>query len=138
MSRMSPGPSFRLQGDWSRGVSRFVLLALLVLIPACPLSTFAALPKRLVLALDRVGYRDTKALQEGVTYEDLLGRQFHRQAFHRGYFPVSRMISAFPSASDVAWTEILGDRPLPGYQRTYFSEAANLEVVHNGITTSME
>jgi hypothetical protein len=119
-------------------VSRFVLLALLVLIPACPLSTFAALPKRLVLALDGVAYRDMKALQEGVTYEDLLGRQFHRQAFHRGYFPVSRMISTFPSASDVAWTEILGDRPLPGYQRTYFSEAANLEVFQNGITTSME
>ena len=79
-----------------------------------------------------------KALQAGVTYTDLIGRQFHRQAFHQGYYPVSRMISTFPSASDVAWTEILGDRPLPGYQRTYFSEAANLEVFQNGITTSME
>ncbi len=115
-----------------------MLLALMVLIAVCPLWTFAALPKRLVLALDGVAYRDMKALQEGVTYEDLLGRQFHRQAFHQGYFPVSRMISTFPSASDVAWTEMLGDRPLPGYQRTYFSEAANLEVVQNGITTSME
>ena len=91
-----------------------------------------------MLALDGVAYRDMKALQEGVTYQDLKGRQFHRQAFHQGYFPVSRMISTFPSASDVAWTEILGDRPLPGYQRTYFSEAANLEVFQNGITTSME
>jgi hypothetical protein len=115
-----------------------VLLALLVLIQACLLSSQAALPNRLVLALDGIAYRDMKALQEGVTYQDLLGRQFHRQAFHRGYFPVSRMISAFPSASDVAWTEMLGDRPLPGYQRTYFSEAANLEVYQNGITTSME
>ena len=66
-----------------------------------------------------------KALQDGVTYKDTQGMQFHRQAFHQGYFPVSRMISTFPSTSDVAWTDIFGDRPLPGYQRTYFSEAAN-------------
>ena len=118
-------------------MSRFVLVALLVL-QASSLPSQAALPKRLVLALDGVPYRDMKALQEGVTYEDLLGRRFHRQAFHRGYYPVSRMISTFPSASDVAWTEILGDRPLPGYQRTYYSQAANLEVVQNGVTTSME
>ena len=137
MRRMNLGPSFSVAGGWSRSMSRFVLLALLVL-QAHPLSSLAALPKRLVLALDGVAYRDMKALQEGVTYKDLKGRQFHRQAFHQGYFPVSRMISTFPSASDVAWTEILGDRPLPGYQRTYFSEAANLEVFQNGITTSME
>jgi hypothetical protein len=127
-----------MQGDWSKGMRRLVLLTLLVLIQAHPLSSHAALPKRLVLALDGIAYRDMKALQEGVTYQDLLGRTFHRQAFHQGYFPVSRMISTFPSASDVAWTEMLGDPPLPGYQRTYFSEAANLEVFQNGITTSME
>src|ERR1017187_1100249 len=137
MSRMNLGPSFSVPGGWSRSASRFVLLALLVF-SALPVSSRAALPKRLVLALDGVAYRDMKALQEGVTYKDLSGRIFHRQAFHQGYFPVSRMISTFPSASDVAWTEILGDRPLPGYQRTYFSEAANLEVFQNGITTSME
>jgi hypothetical protein len=38
----------------------------------------------------------------------------------------------------VAWTDIFGDRPLPGYQRTYFSAAANSEISINGITTSME
>jgi Type I phosphodiesterase / nucleotide pyrophosphatase len=135
---MSLGPSFSLQSGWTRCVSRFALLTLLVLVEAIPLSSRASLPKRLVLALDGVAYRDMKALQEGVTYKDLSGRIFHRQAFHQGYFPVSRMISTFPSASDVAWTEILGDRPLPGYQRTYFCEAANLEIFHNGITTSME
>jgi hypothetical protein len=48
------------------------------------------------------------------------------------------MISTFPSASDVAWTDIFGDRPLPGYQRTYFSVAANSEISINGVTTSME
>jgi len=134
---MDLGPSFSVPGGCSRSASRFVLMTLLVL-SALPLSSRAALPKRLVLALDGVAYRDMQALQEGVTYKDLKGRQFHRQAFHHGYFPVSRMISTFPSASDVAWTEILGDRPLPGYQRTYFSEAANQEVFQNGITTSME
>ena len=118
----------------SRAGVFFCLFALLPL----PRSSPAALPRHLVLALDGVAYRDMKALQEGVTYTDLGGRRFHRQAFHRGYFPVSRMISTFPSASDVAWTEILGDRPLPGYQRTYFNEAANAEIYQNGITTSME
>jgi Type I phosphodiesterase / nucleotide pyrophosphatase len=101
-------------------------------------STRAALPQRLVLALDGVAYRDMKTLQEGITYRNPKGRDFHRQAFHQGFFPVNRMISTFPSASDVAWTEILGDRPLPGYQRTYYCANANLEVFQNGITTSME
>lgn len=110
------------------------LLALMVL----PLASLASLPSRLVLALDGVAYRDMKALQEGVTYKDLRGRLLHRQAFQQRYFPVSRLISTFPSVSDVAWTEILGNRPLPGYQRTYFCQAANVEVFQNGITTSME
>src|SRR5581483_2154944 len=105
---------------------------------APPLSSLATLPKRLVLGLDGVAYRDMKALQEGVTYKDFKGRQYHRQAFQQGYFPVSRMVSTFPSASDTAWTEMLGDRPLPGYQRTYFSTAANLEIFQNGVSTSME
>ena len=103
-----------------------------------PATSNAALPKRLILALDGISYRDMQALQEGVTYTDPKGRQFHRQAFNHGYFPVSRMISTFPSTSDVAWTEIFGDRPLPGYQRTYYSEAANSQIAINGITTSME
>ena len=48
------------------------------------------------------------------------------------------MVSTFPSTSDVAWTDIFGDQPLPGYQRTYYSEAANKEVSINGVTTTME
>jgi hypothetical protein len=98
----------------------------------------AALPKRLVLLVDGVSYRDMKALQAGVTYRDPTGRWLVRQAFHQGYFPASRMISTFPSASDVAWTEILGNRPLPGYQRTYLSAAAGLQIRQNGVTTSMD
>ena len=99
-----------------------------------------ALPGRLVLGLDGVAYRDMKALQAGVTYTNTWGTQLHRQAFslNEGYFPVSRLVSTFPSTSDVAWTDIFGDRPLPGYQRTYFSAAANSQIVINGITTTME
>src|ERR1039458_7078095 len=130
-------PSFDCHGRLSRGVSRLVFLFLwALLVPSS--SSLAALPKRLILALDGVAYRDMKALQEGIIYKDAKGRQFHRQGFHQGYFPVSRNVSTFPSTSDVAWTEIFGDRPLPGYQRTYFSEAANSGIVVNGITTTME
>lgn len=99
-----------------------------------------ALPRRLVIALDGISYRDMAALQHGITYTNLLGRVCHRQAFTaaEGYYPVSRMISTFPSTSDVAWTDIFGDRPLPGYQRTYFSQAANHEISLNGLTSTVE
>src|SRR5689334_9439433 len=76
------------------------------------------------------------ALQQGVTYKNLHGRQFHRQAFDQGYFPVSRLISTFPSISDPAWEEILGNPPPPGYQRTYFNATKGSEVYLNGMTTS--
>jgi hypothetical protein len=79
-----------------------------------------------------------QALQSGVTYTNLNHHQFHRQAFNDGYFPVSRNISTFPSTSDVAWTDIFGDRPLPGYQRSYFSEAENREIIGNSVSSSME
>jgi hypothetical protein len=113
-------------------------LAVLLAFQALAATTNAALPKRLILMIDGICYQDMQALQEGVTYKNLKGRQFHRQAFHQGYFPVHRMISTFPSTSDVAWTDVLGDRPLPGYQRTYYSAALNSQVAVNGITTSME
>lgn len=99
-----------------------------------------ASPTRLVLAVDGVAYRDLAALQAGVIHTNFLGRKTLRRAFtsEEGYYPVSRMVSTFPSTSDVAWTDIFGDRPLPGYQRTYYSEAANEEVSINGVTTTME
>ena len=127
-----PGSLVR-QSKAANRLVRFLLLAL----PILPVTSFA-LPGRLIIALDGIAYRDMKALQEGIAYKDTHGLQFHRQGFHQGYFPVSRMISTFPSTSDVAWTDIFGDRPLPGYQRTYFSDAANSEMSVNGITTSME
>jgi hypothetical protein len=103
-------------------------------------STGVALPRRLVIALDGIAWRDMRALQAGVTWTNIFGSVLHRQAFSsdEGYFPVSRMVSTFPSTSDVAWTDIFGNRPLPGYQRTYFSAAANTEISRNGVTTTVE
>jgi hypothetical protein len=128
------GRSIRLRQNASWSV-----LFILLLLPVFPF-TGLALPKRLILGLDGIAYRDLKALQEGAVYTNLWGRTYHCQAFTaaEGYFPVSRMISTFPSTSDVAWTDIFGDRPLPGYQRTYFSDAANSQIIINGITTTME
>src|ERR1039458_6714487 len=84
------GPSFGGLGRLSRNVSRSALLLSLV-IQALPATSIAALPKRLVIALDGIAYCDMKALQEGVTYKDTHGIQFHRQGFHQGYFLVSPM-----------------------------------------------
>src|SRR5580704_1885298 len=121
---------------WKTSECAWLLLIMALIFPR----TSHALPARLVLGLDGVAYRDMKALQAGVTYTNSWGKRVHRQAFTatEGYFPVSRMVSTFPSTSDVAWTDIFGDRPLPGYQRTYFSQAANSEIVLNGVSTTME
>jgi len=128
------GRAVRASGNASR--------TLLLVFLALPVFAFKAmaLPTRLVLGLDGVAYRDMRALQAGVTCSNAWGRRLHRQAFsaEEGYFPASRLVSTFPSTSDVAWTDIFGDRPLPGYQRTYFSAAANSQIVINGITTTME
>lgn len=119
-------------------MSRTVMIWLL-LFPALA-STALALPQRLVIALDGIAYRDMKALQEGVAHTNFWGGVYRRQAFSlaEGYFPVSRLVSTFPSTSDVAWTDIFGDRPLPGYQRTYYSVSANTEIDLNGLTSTME
>src|SRR5665213_2643412 len=116
------------------GLVIFIFFALLIFI-----STGSALPVRLVLTLDGVAYRDTKALQEGVTRTNFFGNRIQLRAFttNEGYYPASRMVSTFPSTSDVAWTDIYGNRPLPGYQRTYFSAAANREFAVNGVTSTM-
>ncbi|MFN9795692.1 MAG: hypothetical protein ACK57A_05345 [Gemmatimonas sp.] len=66
-----------------------------------------ALPKRVVLALDGLDYRDV-----------LDARQRGRfAAFHEP----ARLISTFPSISDIAWHAIFGVNPPPGYQRVYYS-----------------
>ena len=115
---------------------RWVLSLALLMLPAVA----RALPSRLVLAMDGIAYRDVLALQQGITVTNFWGRKTECRAFTaaEGYFPVSRMVSTFPSLSDIAWTDILGDRPLPGYQRIYFSHAANREIFTSGISTTME
>ena len=131
-------PSFGRLRRLNRKTSWLVFFILLSL-QAFP-STGAALPACLVLALDGIAYRDLKAVQTGFTYTNIWGSVLHRKAFssEEGYFPVSRMVSTFPSTSDVAWTDILGSHPLPGYQRTYFSTAANSLISNNGVTTTVE
>lgn len=98
----------------------------------------AGLPGRLILCVDGVAYRDVTALQHGVTYKDIHGWRFHRQAFNHGYFPVSRLIATYPSISDPSWSEILGNEAPPGYQRTYFDAADDSQVSLNGVTSSEE
>lgn len=98
----------------------------------------AALPSRLVLLLDGVSYSDVRALQEGVAFKAAGGRQIQRDAFRQGYFPASRLVSTFPSISDIAWAEILGNDPPPGYQRTYFCATAGSEISFNGVKTLTE
>jgi hypothetical protein len=113
-----------------------IILLLLVFVAA---STARALPSRLTIGMDGISYRDVKALQAGVVYTNFWGVvRRHGFGTDEGFFPVSRMISTFPSTSDVAWTDIFGNRPLPGYQRTYYSTAANSEIAINGLTTTME
>ena len=114
------------------------LIPFLLAAGAVTLTSSAALPARLVLLLDGVSYRDVKALQEGIGFKASGNSQSHRQAFHQGYFPASRLISTFPSLTDVAWTEIMGNDPPPGYQRTYFSAAIGSEVSCNPVTSLME
>src|SRR5580692_1168658 len=116
-----------------------LIVFLLLIFQAC-VSTCRALPQRLIITLDGISYRDLKALQEGTADTNGWGTVVHRRAFtsEEGYFPVSRMISTFPSTSDVAWTDIFGNRPNPGYQRTYFSVAANSIVWVNGLTSTIE
>jgi hypothetical protein len=95
-------------------LTRHGIAAGVLIISACSRPTPApvpadALPTRLVLALDGVDYRDVqRARAEG------------RFAAFRA---PSRLISTFPSISDVAWHDILDVQPPAGYQRVYFSRA---------------
>ncbi len=68
-----------------------------------------ALPTRLVLALDGVDYRDVMAARE--------------RGLFRAFRTPSRLISTFPSISDIAWHDILGVLPPSGYQRVFYSNA---------------
>jgi hypothetical protein len=92
------------------------------------------LPTRLVLCLDGVAWQDINALQAGVA----LDKRGHQVAAFKTYLPVSRLISTFPSCSDVAWTEMFGNEPLPGYTRSYFDNSTSQFVVLNGVTSTVK
>lgn len=67
--------------------------------------------RRLVLALDGIDYRDIV---------DARARGLFAQ-----FRAPSRLISTFPSISDIAWHDILAVQPPRGYQRIYYSNAYN-------------
>jgi hypothetical protein len=131
--RLSPARGARQKSPQSKVICIFFFLIIV------GISTAWARPQRLIIAMDGISYRDVKAMQEGVVYTNFWG-VVRRRGFgtDEGFYPVSRMISTFPSTSDVAWTDIFGNRPLPGYQRTYYSVAANSEIAVNGLTSTME
>ncbi|MBM2854259.1 MAG: hypothetical protein HW417_1187 [Steroidobacteraceae bacterium] len=74
------------------------------------------IPQRLVLALDGIPYDVFVELQ----------RQGHFTDFH----PAARMVSTFPSLSDVSFAAIGGSEPPQGYQQMRFDPAQN-KVVGN-------
>ncbi|AMW05283.1 hypothetical protein GEMMAAP_11690 [Gemmatimonas phototrophica] len=69
------------------------------------------LPRRVVLALDGLDYRDLMAARA------------------RGRFAAfkepARLVSTFPSISDIAWHAVFGVYPPAGYQRVFFSTRHN-------------
>ncbi|QJR34519.1 hypothetical protein [Gemmatimonas groenlandica] len=69
---------------------------------------------RLVLALDGVDYRDVV--------------EARARGLFAGFREPSRLISTFPSISDVSWHDIMGVQPPPGYQRIFYSARQNAVV----------
>lgn len=95
----------------------WVLLALALsgCLPSLRRRAAAPVPaRRLVLALDGVDYRDIVAARA--------------RGLFAGFREPSRLISTFPSISDIAWHEIFRVLPPRGYQRIYYSAGRN-EVV---------
>lgn len=69
------------------------------------------LPRRVVLALDGVDFRDVVAARDRGRFS--------------AFLPPARLISTFPSISDIAWHAIFGVYPPAGYQRVFFSTRHN-------------
>ena len=98
-----------------RHVLVLLVLALSGCLPSLRRKADAPVPaRRLVLALDGIDYRDIMAAR---------GR-----GLFAGFREPSRLISTFPSISDIAWHEIFRVLPPRGYQRIYYSAGRN-EVV---------
>lgn len=104
--------------DWSKLIARVSLAGSVLVASACLPSRRPTvvpepdeLPRRVVLALDGLDYRDVQAARA-------LG-QF------AAFRPPGRLISTFPSISDIAWHAIFGVQPPAGYQRVFYSTRHN-------------
>jgi hypothetical protein len=65
-----------------------------------------------VLALDGVDYRDVQTARA--------------RGLFRSFRPPGRLVSTFPSISDIAWHAIFGVQPPAGYQRVFYSLRQNI------------
>jgi hypothetical protein len=97
---------------------RSVLLALALALVAAPARAAPPpadeLPRRLILALD------------GIPHEVFVALQARGELTQ--FRPAARMISTFPSLSDVAFAQIEGGTPPPGYQVTRYDPETNRTV----------
>jgi hypothetical protein len=75
------------------------------------------MPRRLVLALD------------GIPYDVFV--QMQAEGRFAAFHPVSRMVSTFPSLSDVAFAQIEGSVPPSGYQTRHFDPGQGKVVGNN-------
>lgn len=82
--------------------------------PAATASDADQYPSRIVFALD------------GINYSDIVDAR--KRGLFTEFRAPSRLISTFPSISDIAWHEILGVLPPRGYQRMYYSNAQEVVV----------
>lgn len=103
------------RATWGSKLRTGLLGSLICVLPGCatlqrPVPA-EQLPKRVVLALDGLDYRDVMEARERGRFA----------AFH----PPARLVSTFPSISDIAWHAIFGVYPPAGYQRVYYSENHN-------------
>lgn len=75
----------------------------------------AAPPERLILGLDGAAYHHVRAVQEGEGGRRCLAE----------FQPAARLISTYPSLSDVAWADVLGLPPQTAYQPLHFDYERN-------------
>jgi hypothetical protein len=94
-----------------RSAVLFLALACTGLAPAAEATKPDTLPRRLVLALD------------GIPHEVFVAMQARGELAQ--FRPAKRMISTFPSLSDVAFAQIEGGTPPPGYQVTRYDPETN-------------
>lgn len=101
---------------------RVLALALLLALSACATPAPQALARSGAPA-DSSALRTLVLMMDGVPYDlvDSLWRAGH----FRGFQPPSRLVSAFPSLTGVAFRGIWQELPTPGYEDRYFDPGEN-------------